>query len=50
MGANDPNINVKDLLPFTLAGYFSDSIFVGEKVISTDTKPDSEENTNKTTE
>ena len=30
MGANDPDVNVKDLLPYTLAGYFSDSIFAKE--------------------
>jgi CRISPR-associated protein Csh1 len=32
MGADDPNINVKDLLPYTLAGYFSDSVFVKDNV------------------
>ena len=31
MGASDTALNVKDLLPFTLAGYFSDSIFVKDQ-------------------
>lgn len=31
MGANDNKINVKDLLPYILAGYFSDTIFFKEK-------------------
>lgn len=30
MGADDPAINVKELLPYTLAGYFSDSVFLKE--------------------
>jgi CRISPR-associated protein Csh1 len=32
MGATDTAVNIKDLLPFTLAGYFSDSIFAKETV------------------
>lgn len=31
MGASDNNLNIKGLLPFTLAGYFADSVFVKEK-------------------
>ncbi len=31
MGASDDKINVKDLLPYILSGYFSDSIFIKEK-------------------
>ena len=33
MGASDDNIKVKDLLPYILAGYFSDSIFYREKEV-----------------
>lgn len=38
MGASDNSINVKDLLPFTLAGYFSDSIFVKDQVNQSDSE------------
>lgn len=31
MGATDNSLNVKELLPFILAGYFSDSVFAKEK-------------------
>lgn len=35
MGASDNNLNIKELLPFTLAGYFADSVFVKEEKKST---------------
>jgi CRISPR-associated protein Csh1 len=35
MGASDDKINVKDLLPYILAGYFSDTIFFKEKEATT---------------
>lgn len=38
MGATDSNLNIKDLLPFTLAGYFADSVFTKEKENSNQTK------------
>jgi CRISPR-associated protein Csh1 len=38
MGASDDKINVKDLLPYILAGYFSDTIFFKEKEANTTTE------------
>ena len=38
MGATDNNLNIKELLPFTLAGYFADSVFTKEKDENNQTK------------